>query len=75
MIATGTFSGLGPAGQGTLSISGGLLVYPYDAQTPEALIAAADNALMFGATSGGQEFDLLGGWGGGICGRAGGIGG
>lgn len=58
-IATGSFSGLGPAGKGSLTISGGLAIYPYDAQTPEDLIAAADKALMFGAKAAGKNSIFL----------------
>ena len=49
------FNHLGPAGQGVLTISGGMAVYPYDARTPEELIEAADKALMFGAKKGGKN--------------------
>ena len=49
------FSLLGTAGKGTLTISGGMAVYPYDARTPEELIEAADRALMFGAKKGGKN--------------------
>ena len=53
---------LGPAGRGTLSISGGLAVYPYDAQDVAGLIEAADKALMFGAKrSGRNSIALVGG--------------
>jgi len=59
LIASSEFSGLGPSGRGVLSISGGLAVYPYDANTPEALIAAADRALMFGAKKSGKNSIFL----------------
>jgi diguanylate cyclase (GGDEF)-like protein len=49
------YSLLGPSGKGVLTISGGMAVYPYDAQTPEQLIDAADKALMFGAKKGGKN--------------------
>jgi len=49
------FNQLGAAGQGVLTISGGMAVYPYDARTPEELIEAADKALMFGAKKGGKN--------------------
>jgi GGDEF domain-containing protein len=40
---------LGSTGRGTLTISGGLAVYPYDAPDMPGLIEAADKALMQGA--------------------------
>lgn len=46
---------LGHSGQGMLTISGGLAVYPYDAQSAEDLISAADRALMFDAKRGGKN--------------------
>jgi two-component system, cell cycle response regulator len=49
------FSLLGATGKGVLTISGGMSVYPYDAQTPDDLIDAADKALMFGAKKGGKN--------------------
>ena len=62
LLSTETFTGLGPAGQGTLTISGGLAVYPWHAQSTEALIEAADKALMFTAKkSGKNSIYLVGG--------------
>ncbi len=62
MLATQALKGLGPAGQGTLTISGGLAVYPYDAHTVPDLIEAADRALMFKAKkSGKNSIYLVGG--------------
>lgn len=55
MIQSNEFTALGPQGQGKLTISGGMAVYPYDAQTPQELIDAADRALMFGAKKGGKN--------------------
>lgn len=49
------FNLLGPAGQGVLTVSGGMAVFPYDGRTPEELIEAADRALMFGAKKGGKN--------------------
>jgi len=40
---------LGSTGRGSLTISGGLAVYPYDAPDMPGLIEAADKALMLGA--------------------------
>ena len=62
LIATQDFSGLGPSGKGSLTISGGLAVYPYDAQDVSKLIEAADQQLMFGAKrSGRNSIHLVGG--------------
>ncbi|MCC6240164.1 MAG: GGDEF domain-containing protein [Phycisphaerales bacterium] len=53
---------LGPQGHGSLTISGGLAVYPYDASNVPELINAADQALMFGAKrSGKNSIFLVGG--------------
>jgi GGDEF domain-containing protein len=49
------YSVLGTTGKGTLTISGGMAVYPFDARTPEELIARADEALMFGAKKCGKD--------------------
>lgn len=54
-IASKDFSGLGPAGKGTLTISGALAVYPYDANSADQLIKVADEALMFEAKKGGKN--------------------
>ncbi len=59
LIATQNFSGLGPSGRGTLTISGGLAVYPFDAQARDSLIEAADKALMFGAKQAGKNSIFL----------------
>lgn len=53
------FSMLGTAGKGILTVSGGMAVYPYDARTPEELIAAADRAMMFGAKKNGKNSIFL----------------
>lgn len=55
LLATQHFTGLGPAGQGTLTISGGLAVYPFHAQSAAELIEAADRALMFKAKQSGKN--------------------
>lgn len=56
------FKMLGASGKGVLTISGGMAVYPYDAQTADELIDAADKALMFGAKkSGKNSIYLVGG--------------
>jgi GGDEF domain-containing protein len=70
LLEAHTFPLLGPTGRGTLTISGGLAVYPYDAADIESLIDAADKALMFGAKrSGRNSIHLVGG---GKAGEAGG---
>ena len=62
LLSTQTFQGLGPGGQGTLTISGGLAVYPWHAQSTADLIEAADKALMFTAKkSGKNSIYLVGG--------------
>jgi predicted signal transduction protein with EAL and GGDEF domain len=50
---------LGSQGRGVLSISGGLAVYPFDANTAEQLYEAADKALMFGAKKSGKNSIFL----------------
>jgi diguanylate cyclase (GGDEF)-like protein len=59
LISSPDFAVLGNTGKGTLTISGALAVYPFDAQTPEALIEAADHELMFGAKKSGKNSILL----------------
>jgi GGDEF domain-containing protein len=54
-LGSSEFSALGKFGQGQLTISGGMAVYPFDGQTPADLIKAADNAQMFGAKRGGKN--------------------
>ena len=54
-LATPEFANLGAAGKGTLTISGGLAIFPHHANTPDELIDAADRALMFGAKRGGKN--------------------
>jgi GGDEF domain-containing protein len=49
------FGGLGAKGQGVLTISAGLAVYPYDAQSADALYDAADKALMLGSKKAGKN--------------------
>jgi PleD family two-component response regulator len=59
LISSPDFQLLGNSGQGVLTISGGLAVYPFDAQTAEGLIEAADRALMFDAKRGGKNTIFL----------------
>ncbi|MGD0388119.1 MAG: GGDEF domain-containing protein [Tepidisphaeraceae bacterium] len=62
LLSSQNFPGLGPGGKGSLTISGGLAVYPYDAQDVNHLIQAADQQLMFGAKrSGRNSIHLVGG--------------
>jgi GGDEF domain-containing protein len=62
LLSTQDFPGLGSGGKGCLTISGGLAVYPYDAQDVNKLIEAADQQLMFGAKrSGRNSIHLVGG--------------
>jgi PleD family two-component response regulator len=58
-IANSDLKMLGSQGRGMLSISGGLAVYPFDANTPEQLYEAADKALMFGAKKSGKNSIFL----------------
>jgi GGDEF domain-containing protein len=55
LLATPDFTVIGPMAQGSLTISGGLAVFPYDASTAADLITAADNKLMFGAKAAGKN--------------------
>ena len=55
MIADEKFPVLGPTGQGTLGISAGMAVYPYEAQDAASLIKEADNRLMHGAKKRGKN--------------------
>lgn len=55
LAASSDFSGLGNSGRGRLSVSGGLAVYPYDAQDMAGLIKSADDSLMFKAKKAGKN--------------------
>lgn len=62
LLAGADFTGLGTHGKGELTISGGLAVFPYDANDAASLIEAADRALMFGAKQQGKNsIHLVGG--------------
>ena len=62
LVASSDFTGLGTHGKGELTISGGLAVFPYDANDAASLIEAADRALMFGAKQQGKNsIHLVGG--------------
>ena len=53
------FAVLGATGQGRLTISGAMAVYPYDAQDVAGLIQAADRELMFRAKRSGKNSIFL----------------
>lgn len=55
LMSDAQFTGLGSSGRGTLGISAGLAVFPYDANDAAGLIKAADEFLMFGAKQGGKN--------------------
>ena len=59
LLSSQSFTGLGPTGQGTLTISGGMAVFPYDGNTVNDLIEAADKALMFKAKKSGKNSIFL----------------
>ncbi len=62
LLSKHEFKGLGPSGQGTLTISGGIAVFPYHATTAEELVQLADRRLMFGAKKAGKNrIFLIGG--------------
>jgi PleD family two-component response regulator len=54
-LASQEFPELGHAGKGTLAISGGLAVFPWNAHDATGLIEAADKQLMFGAKRAGKN--------------------
>lgn len=61
LMAEPDFFALGATGKGTLSISGGMAVYPFDAQNAQDLIEAADRALIFSSKrSGKNRLSLVG---------------
>ena len=55
LLAAPEFSILGATGKGQLTISGAMAVYPYDAQTMDGLIEAADRELIFNAKASGKN--------------------
>lgn len=56
-----TFSRLGPEAVGCLTISGGLARFPNQGTTPEALLEAADKALLQAKAAGKNRFFVVGG--------------
>lgn len=54
------FRTLGPEARGTLTISGGLITFPWDAGSAEELIAKADEALLQAKRQGKNRISLVG---------------
>jgi diguanylate cyclase (GGDEF)-like protein len=52
--------GMGPEAQGRLTISGGLITFPWDASSAEELIAKADEALLLAKRQGKNRIWLVG---------------
>lgn len=62
LLASEQFNNLGPGARGSLTISGGVAVYPWDAQNVAGLIECADRKLVFGAKREGKNaIHLVGG--------------
>ena len=59
-IARHSFECLGSAAPGPLTISGGLACFPWNGRTPEALVAAADAALLTAKRTGKNRIHLAG---------------
>ena len=59
MIETQEFKGLGPTGRGTLTISGGLAVFPFHGRDADELLKAADEELVFRAKRSGNNSIFL----------------
>ncbi len=55
------FPSLGSEAEGTLTISGGLAGYPWDARTRDELIQRADEALLTAKRQGKNCIHLIGG--------------
>jgi diguanylate cyclase (GGDEF)-like protein len=55
LIGSSDFNALGTSGLGRLTISGGMAVFPYDANDASGLVDQADKAMMFGAKRGGKD--------------------
>jgi GGDEF domain-containing protein len=55
LIASEEFPLLGETGKGSLTVSAGLAVFPWDANDPESLIREADKRLLFGAKKNGKN--------------------
>jgi GGDEF domain-containing protein len=55
LIASEEFPLLGQTGKGSLTVSAGLAVFPWDATDPDSLIREADKRLLFGAKRNGKN--------------------
>ncbi len=54
------FPRLGPGGQGTLTLSGGLATFPWDGDSADALLKRADEALLSAKRAGKNRIYLIG---------------
>lgn len=59
-ISETPFEFLGPQGQGTLTISGGLASFPVDGTTAEELFDKADHAMLDAKRSGKNQIEIVG---------------
>ena len=59
-ISEAPFEFLGPQGQGTLTISGGLASFPVDGTTAEELFEKADQAMLEAKRSGKNQIEIVG---------------
>ena len=59
-LRTKRFPKLGPSGEGSLTISGGLATYPWDGTTPNELLKRADDALLAAKRAGKNRIILIG---------------
>jgi GGDEF domain-containing protein len=55
LIASEEFPLLGQTGKGSLTVSAGLAVFPWDANDPDSLVREADKRLMLGAKKNGKN--------------------
>src|SRR5690606_3207735 len=55
LLAEPDFFALGATGKGSLTISGGMAVYPFDGRDADELVEAADRALIFGSKRSGKN--------------------
>ena len=59
-VSTHDYKCLGPKARGTLTISGGLASFPWDASTADGLFARADDALLKAKASGKNRIYIVG---------------
>jgi diguanylate cyclase (GGDEF)-like protein len=59
-MSVAAFECIGPKGQGTLTISGGLATYPRDAQSAEDLYEKADRAMLNAKQTGKNKITIVG---------------